>query len=288
MSISVFEFLVLPIFLSILASLLILISKWHERKTRYDPNDVIWMQFLLWCVLYPWPKWQWWVLQSGEQWFLLGRNAPTPSRILSQHHLGLATLPEDTVFKIRQALIFTPLLFFPSFFPDICSYFFFLKIFIFKYVHMYMTMWGLVHMSACLWRLNEGVRLPGAGVIGSCKPHLHYGYWKANLGPLKEQYALLTMELSLLTFMFILKDSTNLSPLTLAILPVYLTPSSPTNHTYSLCLTWNAFFLFLLLSMKLPSLNIPSNLSLTVFQWRFEVRPCARGYATQKVFSNSP
>lgn len=72
------------------------------------------------------------------------------------------------------------------------------------------------------------------------------------MGPLQDQYALLTMEPSLLTLIFVLTDSTNLSPLTPAILPGSLTPYSPTNHAHSMCLTWNAFFLFLLYARSYP------------------------------------
>ena len=106
----------------------------------------------------------------------------------------------------------------------------------------------------CLWRPNESFRSPGAGVVGTCKPHTQYGCWEPNLGPLQGQYGLLTTKPSLQTLIFILKDSTNLSPITLVLLPKSLTPYLPTSH-----LTPHASSgMFSILNMELPSTSMSS------------------------------
>jgi hypothetical protein len=47
----------------------------------------------------------------------------------------------------------------------------------------------------CLWGLEEGVGSHGTGVTGGCEPPC--GCWELDLGPLQEQFGLLTAELPL-------------------------------------------------------------------------------------------
>lgn len=63
-------------------------------------------------------------------------------------------------------------------------------------------MWACVHVCRCLWKLEEAIGSPGAGVMGSCGPP-DMGAVEPNSNPLQNQHLATEKSLQPLYFPFL-------------------------------------------------------------------------------------
>lgn len=126
--------------------------------------------------LSPPPPWSHYVAQTVLK--LLYRPGVSVSWVL-----GLKMFPAFSADFLTQQWIFSSYLPCPTFFSCLKTFF--------SVLCMCVYLWESIHR--CLWQPEEGIRFPWAGVRGSCG-------LGTELGPLQEQYGILTAEPSVRSF----------------------------------------------------------------------------------------